>query len=107
MGDLEKQVGNEEEERERLMEGMAVLDFDMLCSTVALQTQGKWTKLQTEQQQETHDAGGGTGDFGGVFRLWEGELLDCFDDRRIAIQSLWYFNFPFLFPSNFFFFFSF
>ena len=47
MGDLEKEervvvVGVEkkeeaEEERERFLEGMAVLDFDMLCSTVALQ----------------------------------------------------------------------
>ncbi|KAI6704906.1 hypothetical protein NL676_007868 [Syzygium grande] len=69
------------------MEGVTVLDFDMLCSTVALQTQGKWRKL------ESGDCGGGGGDDegldlgGGVFRMWEGEVLDCFEDRRVALQS--------------------
>ncbi|KAJ8761608.1 hypothetical protein K2173_004384 [Erythroxylum novogranatense] len=85
MGDLEKGVKNssvktEEEEEERLME---VLDFDLLCSTVALQTQGTWTKLRT---QDVCDSGAGAGN-GGVFRMWEGELLDCCDIPRIAIQS--------------------
>ncbi|KDP20861.1 hypothetical protein JCGZ_21332 [Jatropha curcas] len=83
MADLEKQVVEAEEE-ERLIEGMAVLDFDMLCSTVALQTQGKWRKLETEDF-DAMDASGG--EFGGVFRMWEGEVLGCFDDRRIAIES--------------------
>ncbi|KAL2980455.1 hypothetical protein AAZX31_13G230100 [Glycine max] len=83
MGDLEKQERVEEDaegEKERLLEGMAVLDFDMLCSSVALQSShGSWGKL-----------GGGDGDEeqqGGVLRMWEGELLDCFDDRRIAFES--------------------
>ncbi|XP_061368821.1 cell number regulator 2-like [Gastrolobium bilobum] len=89
MGDLERVVvleeakeGDGEEEKERLLEGMAVLDFDMLCSSVALQTaHGTWGKL-----------GGtlGAGDeeqHGGVLRMWEGELLDCFDDRTIALES--------------------
>lgn len=68
-------------EEERLLEDVTVVDFDMLCSTVALQTHGKWGKL------------GGVGDeeevteSGGVFRMWEGELLDCFEDRRIALES--------------------
>uniref|UniRef100_A0A2P2QNZ0 Uncharacterized protein n=1 Tax=Rhizophora mucronata TaxID=61149 RepID=A0A2P2QNZ0_RHIMU len=62
---------------------MAVLDFDMLCSTVALQTQGKWRKLETEE--EDFDGNGGAG--GGVFRMWEGEVLDCCEDRRIAVES--------------------
>ncbi|GMH15808.1 hypothetical protein Nepgr_017649 [Nepenthes gracilis] len=53
----------EAEEEKVLLEGMAVLDFDMLCSTVALQNQGKWRLM------------------------WEGEVLDCFDDHRIAIES--------------------
>ncbi|KAJ9136260.1 hypothetical protein P3X46_033352 [Hevea brasiliensis] len=95
MGDLERQavdgklVGveeeEEEEEKDRLMEGIAVLDFDMLCSTVALQTQGQWRKLETEDFG-ANDAIGG--EFGGVFRMWEGEVLDCFHERRIAIESL-------------------
>ncbi|KAL5579271.1 hypothetical protein UlMin_011713 [Ulmus minor] len=91
MADLEKQekvlVVEEagEEEKERFVEGMSVLDFDMLCSTVALQTQGKWTKL--EDLEGGGEEGGEGGEFGGVLRMWEGELLDCFDDRRIAIES--------------------
>lgn len=96
MGDLERQQVEEKlvvvemeevEEKDRLMEGMSMLDFDMLCSTVALQTQGKWRKLETED----FDASGASGgDFGGVFRMWEGEVFDCCDGRRIAIESLWY-----------------
>jgi hypothetical protein len=97
MGDLEKQVvvngGKEEAEEEEklLMEGMSVLDFDMLCSTVAMQTQGKyWAKLGSNEEEDDdlnrYNNGGG----GGGFRMWEGEVLDCFDDRRIAIESLWY-----------------
>ncbi|KAG5104599.1 hypothetical protein JHK82_041569 [Glycine max] len=76
MGDLEKQerVG----ENERLLEGMPVLDFDMLCSSVALQSaHGSWGKL----------GGGDEEQQGGVLRMWEGELLDCFDGRRIAFES--------------------
>lgn len=91
MADLEKQervvaVGNGfvGEEEEKFLEGVTLLDFDMLCSTVAMQTQGKWTKLETTQDASTTAA-----DFGGVFRMWEGELLDCFEDRRIAIESAW------------------
>lgn len=91
MADSEKREraggeGEEEEEQRLLMEGVTVLDFDMLCSTVALQTQGKWRKL------ESGDCGGddeGLELGGGVFRMWEGAVLDCFEDRRIALQSSW------------------
>lgn len=83
MGDLEKQLEKgldlEVEEKERL------LDFDMLCSTVALRAaQGKWGKLQGEEHEE-HNEGGV---FGGVLRMWEGDLFDCFDHRRIALESI-------------------
>ncbi|EXC11592.1 hypothetical protein L484_004893 [Morus notabilis] len=93
MADLEKQEkaaaaaegeAAAEEEEERFLEGMAVLDFDMLCSTVALQTQWGWRKLDGGD-----DENGESGDFGGVLRMWEGELLHCFEDRRIAIESSW------------------
>lgn len=100
MGDLEKQervvvvgVGVEkreeaEEESERFLEGMAVLDFDMLCSTVALRTQqGKWRSYENVSEEEEGGEGGGEG--GGVFRMWEGQVLDCFEDRRIALESAW------------------
>ncbi|KAL8152323.1 hypothetical protein V2J09_010083 [Rumex salicifolius] len=75
-------------EEERLLEGTAVLDFDVLCSTVAMQNQGKWRLLDSQDEDEVA-AGSSGGEFAGVFRMWEGELLDCFDDRRIAIESLW------------------
>ncbi|KAJ1390405.1 PLAC8 motif-containing protein [Sesbania bispinosa] len=54
----------------------------MLCSTVALRAaQGKWGKFGTLEEEEE------SGVFGGVLRMWEGELLDCFDHRRIALES--------------------
>lgn len=84
MGDLEKQekMVGENEEKKKLLEGVAVLDFDVLCSSVALKAaQGKWGKLGTMEEDEE------SGVFGGVLRMWEGELLDCFDDRRIALES--------------------
>lgn len=68
----------EEESRER----MAAIDFDMLCATVALQTQGISTKKGVREDEFELD-------FGGVQRMWEGEVLDCFEDRRIAIESAW------------------
>jgi hypothetical protein len=56
MGDLEKQERNveeQEEEKEKLLEGVAVLDFDVLCSSVALKaSQGKWGKLGTMEEDE-------------------------------------------------------
>ncbi|OIV96125.1 hypothetical protein TanjilG_13057 [Lupinus angustifolius] len=88
MVDLEKQervvVAVEEDgggdgEEERL------LDFNMLCSSVAMQTaHGTWgkKKLGVEDEEEEEQ-----GEGGGVLRLWEGELFDCFDDRTIAFQS--------------------
>ncbi|XVF87602.1 hypothetical protein PTKIN_Ptkin18bG0133200 [Pterospermum kingtungense] len=79
-----KEGGGGEEEEERLLEGMAVLDFDMLCSTVALQTQGKWRKLEGPEDCSEP----GNGDSGGVLRMWEGEVvLDFLDDRRVALES--------------------
>lgn len=76
----------EEEEKERLIEKVAVLDFDVLCSTVAMKTnQGKWNKLDEVYDDDDED-GGELGS--GVFRMWEGDVLDCFDDRRLVLQSL-------------------
>lgn len=92
-------------EEDKLLDGVTLLDFDMLCSTVAMQTQGKWPNLDTTQDPATAP------EFGGVFRMWEGELLDCYDDRRIAIESAWldFLNPPFLLSVHLFlgFFFSF
>ena len=43
--------GNKKEvkEEERLLEEMVMLDFGMQCSTLALQTQGKWRKLENSK----------------------------------------------------------
>ncbi|CAH9112296.1 unnamed protein product [Cuscuta epithymum] len=80
------------QEEEELLEGVAMLDFDMLCSTVAMQTRsGKWGKLVNLGGEEEEMGGheyGINGEGRGAFRMWEGELLyDCLDDRRIALQS--------------------
>ncbi|XP_043690178.1 protein PLANT CADMIUM RESISTANCE 8-like [Telopea speciosissima] len=76
--------GVEEKGEDTFMEGVTVLDFDMLCATVALQTQEfskeKWDKLE----ENIHGNGM---EIGGVQRMWEGEVLDCFVDRRIAIET--------------------
>ncbi|GAV92402.1 PLAC8 domain-containing protein, partial [Cephalotus follicularis] len=61
--------------------GMAVVDFDMLCSTVALQTEGsKWRILGSQEDQNAIESDA-------VLRMWEGQLIDFFDDRRLAIES--------------------
>ncbi|XP_073048164.1 protein PLANT CADMIUM RESISTANCE 11-like isoform X1 [Primulina eburnea] len=75
------------EEESLLMEGVAVLDFDMLCSTVAMQAhKGKWGKVSDDNEEENLVSQYQNG--GGVFRLWEGEIIyDCFDDQRVALQS--------------------
>lgn len=96
MGDSEKQeaTGNrdgggegKEEDMCMSMEGMAVLDFDMLCATVALQTQGysvgKGGKLEGRDEGDEEEEE----EFGGVQRMWEGGVLDCFEDRWIALES--------------------
>ncbi|KAK8953460.1 Protein PLANT CADMIUM RESISTANCE 8 [Platanthera guangdongensis] len=74
-----------EDTEERLMEEVAVLDFDMLCAAVALQTQGmnvgrRIAKEENEYQVEV--------DLGGVQRMWEGDVLGCLEDRRIAMESM-------------------
>ncbi|KAI4365080.1 hypothetical protein MLD38_021100 [Melastoma candidum] len=75
----------EGEEKRRLLGGVPVLDFDMLCSAMALQTQGKWTNLRG--CEEEGGRGLCPGEVGGVLRMWEGEFLDCLEDRRLALQS--------------------
>ncbi|XP_039145879.1 uncharacterized protein LOC120283303 [Dioscorea cayenensis subsp. rotundata] len=74
MGDLDEET-----------EGVAVLDFDMLCATVALQTQG--FSVERRKGSEEDDEMEESGEFGGVQRMWEGGVLDFFEDRRIAIES--------------------
>ncbi|CAL1372544.1 unnamed protein product [Linum trigynum] len=69
------------EEEQKLIEDVAMVDFNLLCSTVALQTQGKWTDKVQADDEEFHEGGAS------VFRMWEGGVLDLCDDRRIAVES--------------------
>ncbi|KAM7263062.1 hypothetical protein ACFE04_000745 [Oxalis oulophora] len=87
-GKLEEDGVNGEGDRGKLLEGMAVLDFDMLCSTVVLQNQqGKWRILDVDEDDDDDDEEEEERN-GAVSRMWEGQLFeDCFDNRRIAIQS--------------------
>ncbi|KAF6147507.1 hypothetical protein GIB67_014646 [Kingdonia uniflora] len=70
------------------MEGMAVLDFDMLCATVALQSQSGFVLRETQWGTLNDDDDANGVGVGGVQRLWEGEVLDCFEDRRIVVETL-------------------
>lgn len=92
MAEVEKKEVAEEEQS--LMESVTILDFDMLCATVALQSQkGQWGRLNADENNDEEGviySNGGGGGGGGVLRMWEGELIyDCLDDRRIALQSTW------------------
>ncbi|XP_010927845.2 uncharacterized protein [Elaeis guineensis] len=76
------------EGKENVVERVAVLDFDMLCATVALQTQGFTVeKRRMGMAEEEEEEGEERGEFDGLQRMWEGHVLDCFEDRRIAIES--------------------
>ncbi|XP_026392401.1 uncharacterized protein LOC113287777 isoform X2 [Papaver somniferum] len=101
MGDLKKEEtmvvggggeGENGEKDEKFIDGMAVMDFDMLCATVALQTEGgfysskgnNWGKLNNDDDGDDIDGG----EFGGgVQRMWEGDVFDFLEDRRIALQT--------------------
>ncbi|CAN6457816.1 unnamed protein product [Victoria cruziana] len=76
-------MDRKEEEEERLLEEMAVIDFDMLCATVALQTRG--LSAAPGKAGKAWEAEGGGG--GCVQRMWEGDVLDCFQDHRVAVDS--------------------
>ena len=62
-------------------EGMPVLDFDVLCATVAMQRKHLLFEFQRLPCQESR---------GGVHRTWEGDLMDCCDDRNIFLRTTLY-----------------
>ena len=75
------------EETKLLDDGVHVLDFDMLCASVALQTQGFSVDKRVMSgygcEDDLHL------EIGAVQRMWEGGILDCLQDRRIALESSW------------------
>eukprot|EP01018_Ginkgo_biloba_P006918 Gb_31922 [translate_table: standard] len=71
-------LGNQEPVLESSGEGMAVLDFDVLCATVAMQSEGLSFEIRSLSGRESG---------GGVQRMWEGGLLDCLDNREISLRT--------------------
>uniref|UniRef100_A0A0D6R0H9 Uncharacterized protein n=1 Tax=Araucaria cunninghamii TaxID=56994 RepID=A0A0D6R0H9_ARACU len=59
-------------------EGMTVLDFDVLCATVAMQSERLSFEFHNLADRE---AGGG------VQRMWEGGLMDCLEDKKILLET--------------------
>ncbi|KAM3365485.1 hypothetical protein ACQJBY_015293 [Aegilops geniculata] len=74
----------EEEGSEGEEEAMAVLDFDMLCASVAMSAERrKGAGMEAAGSGGAEGAGGG-----GVQRMWEGDVvIDCLEDRRIALEA--------------------
>ncbi|XP_051215402.1 uncharacterized protein [Lolium perenne] len=73
----------EREESEGEEEAMAVLDFDMLCASVAMSAERRKGAAGLAAAVAASEGGGG-----GVQRMWEGDVvIDCFDDRRIALEA--------------------
>uniref|UniRef100_A0A0E0I278 PLAC8 family protein n=1 Tax=Oryza nivara TaxID=4536 RepID=A0A0E0I278_ORYNI len=69
-------------------EVMAVLDFDMLCASVALAAERRKDSAAAAAATVEAGGGGGGGGGGGVQRMWEGDVvLDCLEDRRIALEA--------------------
>jgi hypothetical protein len=66
-------------------EGMQVLDFDILCATVAMQSEHLSFEFQRLSDREAD---------GGVHRMWEGDLMDCCDDRNIFLRTTLYVSWP-------------
>lgn len=65
-------------------EGEKLLDFDMLCASVALQAQNGFSCKENWANFDDDDV-----QAGGVQRMWEGEVLDCFAHRGIALETTW------------------
>ncbi|CAL5062239.1 unnamed protein product [Urochloa decumbens] len=78
----ERRRGESESEGEEEAGMAAVLDFDMLCASVALSAERRKGAASAEA---AGDCGGGGGF---VQRMWEGDVvLDCLEDRRIALEA--------------------
>ncbi|KAM0847500.1 hypothetical protein ACQ4PT_054965 [Festuca glaucescens] len=64
-------------------EAMAVLDFDMLCASVAMSAERRKGAAGMAAAAAASEGPGG-----GVQRMWEGDMvIDCLDDRRIALEA--------------------
>lgn len=57
------------------LDSLPILDFDLLCATIAMQRE----PLSLDIQRDSCEVG--------VQRMWEGGVLDCFDNKEIALQT--------------------
>eukprot|EP00249_Psilotum_nudum_P016419 c25816_g1_i2 orf=214-993(+) len=58
---------------------LPIVDFDVLCATVARQSEALAVELDQTLAEETA---------GGVQRMWEGGVLACFDESEIVLQTV-------------------
>lgn len=65
-----------QEKERKSLDTLPILDFDLLCARVAMQSE----PLSLEIQRDGAEVG--------VQRMWEGGVLDCLDDTDIAVQTL-------------------
>ena len=61
------------------MENLPILDFDLLCATIAMQRE---PISSLDIQRDTCEVG--------VQRMWEGGVLDCLDNKEIALRTFWF-----------------
>lgn len=62
-------------------EGTPVLDFDVLCATLAMQRKHLLFEFRRLPGRESGR---------GVHRTWEGDLMDCCDDHNIFLRTALY-----------------
>ncbi|KAI5054955.1 hypothetical protein GOP47_0030445 [Adiantum capillus-veneris] len=64
------------QDKERKPEdALPIMDFDLLCATIAMQRE----PLSVDVQRDACEVG--------VQRMWEGGVLDCFEDKEIALRT--------------------
>lgn len=66
-------------------DSLPILDFDLLCATIAMQRE----PLSVDIQRDACEVG--------VQRMWEGGVLDCFENREIALKTCWFVSHPLCF----------
>ncbi|MCO5589249.1 hypothetical protein L7F22_043215 [Adiantum nelumboides] len=57
-------------------DNLPILDFDLLCATIAMQRE----PLSVDVQRDACEVG--------VQRMWEGGVLDCLEDKEIALRTV-------------------
>jgi hypothetical protein len=69
-----------QDREQKPMEDLPILDFDLLCATIAMQREPVLSQLDI--QRDSCEVG--------VQRMWEGGVLDCLENKEIALRTLWF-----------------